>query len=100
MGRSDDIIWQRLRYRFQYDDKNVAPIVGVASISRILRRPVVRILGQSEYITGSDAAMRVLVCDAGNNNSALTGAVRAELLVPDQKPLLLRSQPRSEPRPE
>ncbi|HZD78227.1 MAG TPA: MG2 domain-containing protein [Acidobacteriaceae bacterium] len=87
----EDIIWQRLRYRFQYDDKNAAPIAGVAPISRILRRPIVRILGQSEYIAGSDAAMRILVSDAGNSNAPLTGAVRAELLVPDQKPRLLFS---------
>src|ERR1700743_3403494 len=87
----EDLVWQRLRYRFQYEDKNVAPITGVESISRRLRRPVVRILGQSEYIAGSDAAMRILVSDAGNNDVALTGMVRAELLVPDQKPRLLFS---------
>jgi hypothetical protein len=86
----EDLVWQRLRYRFQYEDKNVAPIAGVESISRILRRPVVRILGQSEYIAGSDAAMRILLSDAGNND-ALTGMVRAELLVPGQKPRLLFS---------
>jgi hypothetical protein len=87
----EDLVWQRLRYRFQYEDKNVTPIAGVESISRILRRPVVRILGQSEYIAGSDAAMRILVSDASNNDVALTGMVRAELLVPDQKPRLLFS---------
>ncbi|MFL6306018.1 MAG: MG2 domain-containing protein, partial [Candidatus Sulfotelmatobacter sp.] len=85
----EDLVWQRLRYRFQYEDKNVAPIAGVESISRILRRPVVRILRQSEYIAGSDVAMRILVSDAGNNDAALTGTLRAELLVPDQKPRLL-----------
>jgi hypothetical protein len=87
----EDLVWQRLRYRFQYEDKNAAPIAGVESISRILRRPVIRILGQSEYIAGSDAAMRILVSDAGNNDARPTGAVRAELLVPDQKPRLLFS---------
>jgi hypothetical protein len=87
----EDLVWQRLRYRFQYEDKNVAPIAGVESISRILRRPVARILGQSEYIAGSDATMRILVSDAVNNDAGLTGAVRAELLVPDQKPRLLFS---------
>jgi A-macroglobulin TED domain/Alpha-2-macroglobulin family/Carboxypeptidase regulatory-like domain/MG2 domain/A-macroglobulin receptor binding domain/Alpha-2-macroglobulin bait region domain len=81
----EDIVWQRVRYRFQYDDANVPAITGVEAITRILRRPVVHILGQTEYFAGSDASIRVLVSDGSTGNGALSGAVRAELLVPQQK---------------
>jgi uncharacterized protein YfaS (alpha-2-macroglobulin family) len=80
----EDLVWQRVRYRFEYSDQAVPAITGVESVSRILRRPIVRILGQTEYLAGSDAAIRVLVSDAGNEDAALTGAVRAELLIPQQ----------------
>jgi uncharacterized protein YfaS (alpha-2-macroglobulin family) len=86
----DEIIWQRLRYRFVYNDgkdaiRNNGAIEGIESISEILRRPVVHIIGQTEYLAGSAAAMRVIVADANNNDVAETGTVRIELLVPDQK---------------
>ena len=80
----EDLVWQRVRYRFEYSDKAIPPITGVESISSILRRPVVRILGQTEFLAGSDAAVRILVSDAGNQDAALTGTVRAELLIPQQ----------------
>ncbi len=81
----EDLVWQRVRYRFEYGDKEIPAITGVESISRILRRPVVRMIGQTEYLAGSDAAIRVLVSDAGNEDAALTGTVRAELLIPQQR---------------
>jgi hypothetical protein len=81
----EDLVWQRVRYRFEYRDKAIPAITGVESISRILRRPVVRILGQTEYLAGSDAAIRLLVSDAGNDDAALTGAIHAELLIPQQR---------------
>ncbi len=81
----EDLVWQRVRFRFEYGDKEIPAIAGVESISRILRRPVVRMIGQTEYLAGSDAAIRVLVSDAGNEDAALTGTVRAELLIPQQR---------------
>jgi uncharacterized protein YfaS (alpha-2-macroglobulin family) len=85
----DEIIWQRLRYRFIYnnakDASGNAAIEGIEPISEILRRPLVHIIGQTEYLAGSAAAMRVIVADANNNDVAETGTVRIELLVPDQK---------------
>src|ERR1700722_7750046 len=87
----EDLVWQRVRYRFEYGDKDIPAIAGVESISRILRRPVVHLIGQTEYLAGSDAAIRVLVSDAGSENAALSGAVRAELLIPQQRARLLFS---------
>jgi hypothetical protein len=87
----EDLVWQRVRYRFEYADKGIPAITGVESISRILRRPVVHIIGQTEYLAGSDAAIRVLVSDAGNEDAALTGTIRAELLIPQQRARLLFS---------
>jgi A-macroglobulin TED domain/Alpha-2-macroglobulin family/A-macroglobulin receptor binding domain/MG2 domain/Carboxypeptidase regulatory-like domain/Alpha-2-macroglobulin bait region domain len=82
----EDIVWQRLRYRFEYADKQAAAIEGIESISQILRRPVVRILGQTEYLTGSHAAIRVIVSDANDNDAAEPGTIRVELLIPNKTP--------------
>ncbi len=79
----EDIIWQRLRYRFEYADNQTPAIEGIESISQILRRPVVHILGQTEYLAGSHAAIRVIVSDANNNDIAEPGTIRIELLVPN-----------------
>ena len=78
----DEILWQRLRYRFEYNDARFATIEGIESISQIIRRPVVHVIGEKEYISGSQAAIRVIVSEA-NSNIAQTGSLRVELLVPD-----------------
>src|ERR1035441_1664210 len=39
----DDIVWQRVRYRFSYGEAKDAAIEGTESISEILRRPAVHI---------------------------------------------------------
>src|SRR5271170_3817656 len=91
----EDIIWQRMRYRFEYSGNDFPAIEGVEPISQILRRPVVHILGQTQYLAGSQAAIRVIVSDANNNDSApstiQSGMIHVELLIPDQKPHLLFS---------
>ena len=76
----EDVIWQRLRYRFDYYDTDLAPIKGIESISQILRRPVVHIIGQTEYLSGSEAAIRVIVSDADHQDVAESGSVHIELL--------------------
>jgi hypothetical protein len=81
----EDIIWQRVRYRFEYNGDKLPAIEGIESISQILRRPVVHILGQTQYLTGSQAAIRVIVSDANNNDIAESGNLRIELLIPNQK---------------
>ena len=85
----EDLVWQRVRYRFEYSDGAVAPITGTESISQILRMPVVHILGQQSYLSGGQAAVRVIVTDSKNEVIAGRGSVRIELLVPDQKSRLL-----------
>jgi uncharacterized protein YfaS (alpha-2-macroglobulin family) len=67
---ADDLVWHRLRYRFVYYRGET--IEGTDSISEILRRPVIHILGQQSYMTGAPAAIRVVVSDA--NNEAIAGA--------------------------
>ncbi|HYL83887.1 MAG TPA: hypothetical protein VE263_06615, partial [Candidatus Angelobacter sp.] len=42
----EDLVWQRMRYRFDYEDHKYAALEGVESISQILRTPVVHVLGQ------------------------------------------------------
>lgn len=87
----EDIIWQRIRYRFEYNNETISAIEGIESVSQILRRPVVHILGQTQYLAGSQAAIRVIVSDANNNDVPETGSLRIELLVPNQKPRALFS---------
>ncbi len=82
----EDIVWQRIRYRFEYNGNALPAIEGLESISQVLRRPVVHVLGQTQYLTGSEAAIRVIVSDANNNDITETGVLHIELLVPDQKP--------------
>jgi hypothetical protein len=82
----EDIVWQRIRYRFEYNDNQLPAIEGIESISQVLRRPVVHVLGQTQYLAGSQAAIRVIVSDANNNDVAETGVLRIQLLIPDQKP--------------
>jgi uncharacterized protein YfaS (alpha-2-macroglobulin family) len=81
----DEILWQRLRYRFEYDNGGLPAIEGTESISQIIRRPVVRVLGQKEYIVGSQAAIRVIVTEA-NSSVPQTGSLHVELVVPNQQP--------------
>jgi hypothetical protein len=85
----EDIVWQRMRYRFEYNG-NVAPAIeGIEAISQILRRPVVHVIGQTRYLAGSHAAVRVIVSDANSNDVAPStiqaGTLHIELLIPDQK---------------
>ena len=85
----EDIVWQRMRYRFEYSEGRLPAIDGIASISQILRRPVVHIIGQTQYLAGSQAAIRVIVSDANNNDAVpptiQNGTLRIDLMVPNQK---------------
>jgi hypothetical protein len=79
--RFEDVLWQRVRYRFAYDDAGAAPLEGIASVAEVLRRPVVHVLGQKEYLAGSRAAIRVMVGDA-RTNAPLTGKLKIALTGP------------------
>ncbi|HUK19774.1 MAG TPA: MG2 domain-containing protein [Bryobacteraceae bacterium] len=74
---TDDLVWQRVRYRFTYSGEKDAAIEGTESISQILRRPVVHVLGQQSYSQGGMAAVRVVATDTANN--PLEGSVRIGL---------------------
>ena len=85
----DDVVWDRMRYRFEYRDGKDAALEGTESISQILRTPVVHILGQQSYLSGGQAAVRVIVTDSKDEIISGHGTVRIELQVPGQKPRLL-----------
>lgn len=92
----DQLVWQRLRYRFQYDGDTTPAVEQIRSVSTILRRPVMHILGQTSYLAGAPAAVRVIVSDAtdsgaGESPIAGNGTVRVQLLVPKENPRLLFS---------
>ena len=84
----EDVVWHRLRYRFEYDDHK-PNIEGTESISAILRTPVVHILAQQSYLSGGEAAVRVIVTDSQNELIQGPGSVRVELLGDGQKPRAL-----------
>jgi hypothetical protein len=80
----DELAWQRLRYSFSYDGHQgevaaIAAIEGTESISQILRMPVVHILGQQSYLSGGQAAVRVIVTDSKNEPIGGPSSVRIEL---------------------
>src|SRR5437016_8498413 len=85
----EDVVWDRVRYRFEYNYGKDAALEGTESISQILRTPVVHILGQQSYLTGGFAAVRVIVTDSKNEAIAGAGSVRIELAVGEQKPRAL-----------
>jgi hypothetical protein len=89
----DDLVWHRVRYRYEYDDGKASALEGTESISQILRTPVVHILGQQSYLAGSVAAVRVIVTDSKNELIAGAGSVRIELGVDGQKPRILFTGP-------
>jgi len=85
----EDLVWHRLRYRFEYDDRKMGALQGEESISQILQRPVMHILGQQSYFAGGQAAVRVIVTDSENQPIAGRASVQIELLEPDAKPHVL-----------
>ena len=76
--RYEEIPWQRIHYQFVYDGDSNASLDDVESISQILRRPVVRVIGQSEYMAGSRAAIRVIVTD-DKSGLPQTGSLRVDV---------------------
>ncbi len=88
----EDMVWLRFRYRFEHSGgDNLPAIHGIESISEILRRPAVRIIGDTRYLAGSEAEVRVIVSDANNNDISEPGTIHIDLLRPKHKPLPLFS---------
>jgi uncharacterized protein YfaS (alpha-2-macroglobulin family) len=85
----EDLVWQRVRYRFAFDNAANAPLQGIASIAEILRRPIIRILGQQSYLAGGQAAVRVIVTDSDDLVIAGRASVQIEILMPGEKSRLL-----------
>src|SRR5579863_9295918 len=82
----DELVWHRLRYRFTYaEGKGSTPIEGVTSISRILRLPVVHVLGQRSYLSGGAAAVRLIVTEADNETPVTAGSLQIELTPSGQR---------------
>ncbi len=79
----------RIRYRFTYSGSAEAALGGTESISQILRMPVVHILGQQSYLSGGQAAVRVVVTDSKNDPIAGPGWLRIELSPPGQNARVL-----------
>jgi uncharacterized protein YfaS (alpha-2-macroglobulin family) len=86
-----DLVWHRVRYRFDYGDGKIERLEGTESISQIIRTPVLHIIGQESYLSGGQAAVRMIVTDSKNEVIGGRGSARIEFLVADQKPQLLYS---------
>ena len=85
----EDLVWHRLHYRFAYGNEKAAAIEGIASISQVLRRPAVHVLGQQSYLSGSVAAVRLIVTEADNETPVASGSMQIALLGPERKPQVL-----------
>jgi uncharacterized protein YfaS (alpha-2-macroglobulin family) len=88
----DELVWQRVRFTLRYENQTSPDLEEIRSLSEILERPMLRVLGQSSYMAGAPAAMRVIVTGSSASETALMikrGTVRIELLGPDRAPKLL-----------
>jgi hypothetical protein len=86
----DELVWQRMRFTLRYHDQTATDIDEIRSLSEVLERPVLRVLGQRSYIAGAAAAMRVIVTSSGETPVMVKrGTVKIELLEPDHQPRLL-----------
>ena len=85
----EDLVWQRVRYRFDYQNQQHSHLEGIESISTILRTPVVHILSQQSYLSGGQAAARVIVTDSKNETIHGPGSVQIDLLGPGESHHLL-----------
>jgi hypothetical protein len=85
-----DLVWQRVRYRFTYDGDKEAAIAGTESISQILRLQVVHVLGQTSYLAGGQAAVRVIVTDSQDAVIGGSSAVRIDLVTGDHETRLFQ----------
>jgi len=81
----NELVWHRVRYRFVYEGNKFQELSGVESISRILRMPVLHIRGQQSYLSGSQAAVRVVVTDSHNEPIPGRASLRIELKAPQQE---------------
>src|SRR5580692_8684539 len=57
----DELVWQRVRFTLRYENQTSPDLEEIRSLSEILDRPVIRVLGQRSYMAGAPAAMRVIV---------------------------------------
>ena len=88
----DELVWQRVRFTLRYNDHPAPDIEEIRSLSEILERPVLRVLGQRSYIAGAAAAMRIIATGSGTGETAVMmkrGTVKIELIEPDHDPKLL-----------
>ena len=85
----EDLAWHRVRYGFTYNGAREAAIEGTESISQVLHMPVVHILGQQSYLSGGQAAVRVVVTDSANEAIAGPGSLRIELTPAGQRAQVL-----------
>src|SRR6185437_4441683 len=63
----EDIVWERVRSRVFFAGEHAPAMTQVRSVSTILRHPVVHLLGQTHYLAGSSAGLRVIVTDGTPN---------------------------------
>ncbi len=83
----DELVWQRVRYRFRYSGEQRPVVEQVLAVQSILRRPMMRLLGQRSYLVGAPAAIRVIVSDEHDGEAqSLGGTVRMEVARPKEKP--------------
>src|SRR6185437_6338394 len=79
-------------FTLRYENQASPDLEEIRSLSEIIERPVLRVLGQRSYIAGAAAAMRVIVTSSIADETARVvkrGTVKIELLDPDHAAKLL-----------
>ena len=65
----DELVWQRLRYTLRYTNQSAPDLEEIHSLSEILERPLLRVLGQRSYTAGAPAAMRIIVSSSSTQQT-------------------------------
>lgn len=79
----DEMVWERVSFTLRYADETKPAVEEIRPVAEILRRPVMRILGQRSYTSGAKAAMRVIVASSARDatpEAVSDGTVKIELL--------------------
>jgi hypothetical protein len=74
----NDLVWHRLHYRFVFAGNSSPAIDGIEPLSKMLRIPIIHVLGQQTYASGAQAAVRIIATDSRNQAIAGVGTVRLE----------------------
>ena len=77
--RLDELVWERVLCRVTYVGESKPVLETTRSVSEVLERPLLHVMGQGSYLAYAPASLRVVVADQEGRAIAGAGTVRVEL---------------------